>query len=58
MIINPCESCGEQEIEWADMYCQKCWEAECCRAWWEMVSSIKDWQVEMSSSACLPEEID
>lgn len=58
MIINFCKCCEKGEIEWLDYYCQKCWEAECCRAWWEMISSIEDWEVEFILTDSSSEEID
>jgi hypothetical protein len=28
--------CGEP-VEWADEYCQRCWEDYCSGTWWEMM---------------------
>jgi hypothetical protein len=39
-LMTPCKHCGTQPIEWADEFCQDCWEAYCDREWWKMVEAL------------------
>ncbi len=32
--------CGYGRIEWADQWCQDCWEYLCAESWWEMLDAI------------------
>ena len=40
-----CSNCGQPHDHWPDHYdgmlCQDCWEAECFRDWWPMVSQLQ-----------------
>jgi hypothetical protein len=37
MIVNSCKCCGQNEIEWLDIFCQICWEADCDRRLYELM---------------------
>jgi hypothetical protein len=39
MTIPKCK-CGEP-AEWADEYCQMCWEKYCDQQWWQMLKGEK-----------------
>lgn len=39
-ILDPCKECGCGQIEWADRYCQDCWETLCSREWWLMIERL------------------
>lgn len=40
MLNEPCKECGCGYIDWADRYCQACWESLCNREWWLMIARL------------------
>jgi hypothetical protein len=38
--IQPQCICCTESAEWAEKWCQEHWEAECGRAWWEMIDRL------------------
>lgn len=45
MLNEPCKECNTGYIEWADRYCQACWEALCAREWWLMIHQLDETEV-------------